>query len=327
MSATIQRSGFLSSVQDLGRKGHRASGVSLGGALDPHALAVANLLVGNETSAAGIECTLGELRISFTGECLVAWTGGAFEVRAGETEIPAGRPAVIRAGESLCLIASPAGGRAWLAIAGGVEVPLVLGSRSTDLRAGFGGWEGRALRDGDVLPVGAPLTEATRIQQTMGDKRIASWGAPMEWVSPKPRHPFLRMVAGADWALLPEKAQRALLEKTFTVAPESDRMGVRFDGAPLLRTNDDDLLSEAVAPGTLQVPPSGQPILLLGDCQTIGGYPKIAHVITVDLPSAAQLRPGDEVRFAEVTLAEAQHLLAERESDLARFRIGLELHL
>ena len=113
----------------------------------------------------------------------------------------------------------------------------------------------------------------------------------------------------------------------FTVTPDSDRMGARLEGPPLHRTDTSDLLSEAVAPGTLQVPPNGQPILLLGDCQTIGGYPKMAHVITVDLPIAAQLWPGDLVRFHEVPLSEAQKLLREREENYARFRVGLSLHM
>jgi antagonist of KipI len=123
-----------------------------------------------------------------------------------------------------------------------------------------------------------------------------------------------------------QEAGRAFLETGFTISAQADRMGVRLEGAELTRKNKRELLSEAVAPGTVQVANDGQPILLLGDCQTIGGYPKIAHVITVDLPIAAQLWPGDAVRFREVSLAEAQNLLREREEDFARFRVGLSLH-
>jgi antagonist of KipI len=136
----------------------------------------------------------------------------------------------------------------------------------------------------------------------------------------------LRIVRGTDWDRFTDDAQRTLVSSVHTVMPDSDRMAARLDGAALDRVDSGDLVSEAVTPGTLQIPPSGKPILLLGDCQTIGGYPKIAHVITVDLPLAAQLWAGDNVRFHQVSLPEAQELLREREEDYARFRVGLSLH-
>jgi antagonist of KipI len=132
-------------------------------------------------------------------------------------------------------------------------------------------------------------------------------------------------VKGTDWDRFTAESKQSLIGSAFTVTPDSDRMGVRLEGPELKRAESKDLLSEAVAPGTLQIPPDGQPILLLGDCQTIGGYPKIAHVITVDLPIAAQLWPGDTVRFQEVSLAQAQTLLGEREKDFALFKAGVAL--
>ena len=146
------------------------------------------------------------------------------------------------------------------------------------------------------------------------------------WSTTASAHAVLRIVHGTDWNRFLPRAHTSLLTRAFTVTGASDRMGVRLDGPPISRMDTSDLLSEAVAPGTLQVPPNGEPILLLGDCQTIGGYPKIAHVITVDLPIAAQLWPGHYVRFHEISLMEAQRLLHEREEDFARFRIGLSLH-
>lgn len=325
MTVTILRAGFLSSVQDLGRTQHRASGVSLGGALDPHALRVANLLVGNVETTAGLEVTLGQARIGFASDWLVAWAGGDFQVRAGVDEIPAGHAALLRGGEVLEMSAPEKGARAWLAIAGGIDVPLVLGSRSTDLRSGFGGLEGRTLRDGDQLSLGAPSATAAKITRRIGQSRCGSWRAPWDWTCTAPLHPFLRIVHGPDWSRFEKTTLEA--HQIFKVTPQSDRMGLRLEGTALALATKREMLSSGVAPGTLQVPPNGQPILLLGDCQTIGGYPKIAHVITVDLPAAAQLRAGDEVRFAEISLAEAQSLLNERTRDLQRFRIGLELHL
>ena len=326
MTLFVRSAGFLTSVQDLGRTGYRQSGIAIGGALDSHALRVANVLVSNEDGRAGLEATLGKLRLRFEDQRVVAWCGGAFTVRIGTEDIPPGHAALVAKDEELVMTAPQAGSRAWLAISGGIDVPPVLGSRSTDLRGNFGGHEGRTLRDGDLLPLGAPSVLPARVTVAFGRRKIADWTAPSAWVTTAQRNRFLRVVRGADWPRFTSEAQISVTGEPFTVTLDSDRMGARLDGAILDRLDPSDLVSEAVAPGALQVPPSGKPILLLGDCQTIGGYPRIAHVITVDLPIAAQLWPGDLVRFHEVSLAEAQELLREREDDFARFRIGLDLH-
>jgi antagonist of KipI len=318
---TVLRAGVLTTVQDLGRTGYRKFGVSLGGALDAFALRVANLLVGNEESAAGLEITLGGLQLRFADERIVAWCGGEFDGRIGSTSVPAGHAALMNAGEELEFNHPKTGCRCWLAISGGIDVPTVLGSRSTDLRASFGGFKGRALRDGDELRLGN-----FRRSQTAATGRISSWSAPEPWSQTASANPILQVVRGLDWARFNALTLQSFASESFAVSPDSDRMGVRFDGPELQRSDDVDLISEAVAPGTIQVPPSGKPILLLGDCQTIGGYPKIAHVITVDLSVAAQLRAGDHVRFYEVSPTDAHRLLLQREREIERFRIGLSLH-
>jgi len=320
MSLIVERAGFLSSVQDLGRTGFRQFGVSLGGALDPFAMRVANLVVGNDERAAGLEITLGGLQLRFNDERIVAWCGGDFEVEIGSQSLPAGHVARLQAGDKVKFRTPQIGCRAWLAIFGGVDVPIVLGSRSTDLRANFGGFDGRALRDGDVIPLGS------RPESPVPVTRISSWTAPHDWVSPARPSPILRFLRGMDWTRFNASTLQRLTSEPFTVSSDSDRMGVRLTGPELSRGDNIDLISEAVVPGTVQVPPSGQPILLLGDCQTIGGYPKIAQVITFDLGIAAQLRAGDHVRFSEVSMADAHRLLMERERELDRFRIGLTLH-
>jgi antagonist of KipI len=326
MKVAVRSAGFLTSVQDVGRTGFRRSGVSLSGALDAHGMRVANVLVGNEENAAGLEVTFGMVRLAFDDERLVAWCGGPFSVRVGDDDLPSGHVRFVGKSEELMLVAPNSGGRAWLAISGGIDVPLVLGSRSTDLRGHFGGYEGRALRDGDVLPLDKERRFTNRrLKSDGGLESAAPWGAPATWASPDRNKAILRIVKGTDWGLFTSEAQQSLVSSAFNVTPDSDRMGVRLEGPDLKRTEASDLRSEAVAPGTLQVPPNGQPILLLGDCQTIGGYPKIAHVITVDLPIAAQLWPGDPVRFHEVSLGEAQTLLREREKDFALFRAGVSL--
>jgi antagonist of KipI len=319
MTAIVQRAGFLTSVQDAGRTGFRQFGVSTSGALDSFALRVANLLVGNDEGAAGLEITLGGLQLRFEDERIVAWCGGEFDVQIESRALPAGHVAHLQSGDELKFGRAQFGCRCWLAISGGIDVPVVLNSRSTDLRANFGGIEGRTVRDGDVLPLrtwpGSPIPATG----------VSSWTAPHDWASPATRHPNLRFIRGVDWNRFNASTLQRLTSEAFTVSADSDRMGVRFDGPELKRENEIDLISEAVAPGTIQVPPSGKPILLLGDCQTIGGYPKIAHVITVDLGVAAQLRAGDGVRFFEVSLQDAHRLLIERERELERFRIGLSL--
>jgi antagonist of KipI len=346
MEMIVTRAGFLTSVQDLGRAGFREFGVSTSGALDSFALRVANLLVGNEDGAAGLEITFGGVQLRFQDERIVAWCGGEFDVQIGSRPLPAGHVARLQAGDELKFGRAQIGCRCWLAISGGIDVAPILGSRSTDLRANFGGLDGRALRHGDILPL-SPRPGSSR--DVGATERISSWTAPHDWVSPAKRNPILRVIRGVDWkrfnpppvaaatygvadaslsavALAKAETRQRFTSEAFTVSPDSDRMGVRFDGPALRRIDEGDLISEAVAPGTIQVPPGGRPILLLGDCQTIGGYPKIAHVITFDLGIAAQLRAGDHVRFSEVSMADAHRLVVERERELDRFRIGLSLH-
>lgn len=330
MTATVQRAGFLTSVQDQGRTGFRQFGVSTSGALDSFALRVANLLVGNDEGAAGLEITLGGLHLRFDDERIVAWCGGEFDVRLGSQALPAGHVAHVQGGDELKFGRAQIGCRCWLAISGGIDVRVVLGSRATDLRTNFGGLEGRALRDGDRLRFGgfrqsSSFAEATAARQTGATEWISSWRGPHDWVSPAKRYPVLRFIRGADWHRFNPLTLQRFTTEAFSVSADSDRMGVRLDGPELKRQDETDLISEAVAPGTIQVPPSGKPILLLGDCQTIGGYPKIAHVITVDLGVAAQLRAGDGVRFSEVSLQDAHRLLVERQRDFSRFRIGVSL--
>ena len=321
MTATVSHAGFLTSVQDLGRTGYRQFGVPLAGALDVFALRVANLLAGNDESAAGLEITFGGLRLQFADERIVAWCGGDFDVQIGSRSLPAGHATRLQAREELKFGRPQIGCRSWLAISGGVDVPIALGSRSTDLRANFGGFGGRALRDGDVLQLGA-----RSVSPIPATERISSWSASKPWSQTAVSTPVLRFVRGAAWDLFNDVTIQRFTSEAFAVSTDSDRMGVRLEGPELRRDNDVDLISEAVAPGTIQVPSNGKPILLLGDCQTIGGYPKIAHVITIDLGIAAQLRASDHVRFSEVSLADAHRLLLERESELKRFRIGLSLH-
>ncbi len=325
MNLIVTRAGFQTTIQDLGRIGFRQFGVSSGGALDLHALRTANLLTGNDERAAGLEFTQGNIRLRFEDQRVLSWCGGDYEVCVASRSIPPGHSALVLAEDELSISGPRQGCRNWLAVSGGIAVPLVLDSRSTDLRANFGGLDGRALRDGDELLLGEQSDFARSLIDLLNERRVSSWSSQAEWSSTAKTKPVLRIVRGCDWDHFNASMHHALTGEAFTVSPDSDRMGVRLDGPELHRNDDVDLVSEAVAPGTVQVPPGGRPILLLGDCHTIGGYPKIAHVITVDLSIAAQLRPGDTVQFQEISSSEAYRLLFEREQELERFRIGLSL--
>jgi antagonist of KipI len=310
MEMTVLSPGLLTTVQDLGRPGHRRQGVASGGAMDAFALQVANLLVGNAADAAALEFALTGPRLKFSGDTLVALCGGGFG------DLPDWRLVRVRAGGEISLEKCREGCRGYLAVAGGLDVPRVLGGCGTDLRGGFGGHEGRALRAGDGLKVKPGALEAHALRP---DAALHHFIAP-EIRPAYSRSPTVRVVRGAEAG----EFSGEFFQYLFTIEAQSDRMGLRLAGPQLeRRTKAGELISSPVAPGAIQVPPDGQPIVLMADAQTLGGYPKIAHVISVDLPLLAQLRPGDTVRFQEVTLAEAHRLRLAREHALAILRAGL----
>lgn len=325
MEMRIIRPGQLTTVQDLGRRGYRAAGVPLSGAMDPLALRIANSLVGNPESAAVLELTLVGPEVEFSADTLIALGG------ADCGGLPAWKPVAVAAGERVVLGECVRGCRGYLAVAGGIDVPLVLGSRSTYARGGFGGFQGRPLQEGDVLKIAdasvgaavrtenASRTEPAPQSAAHGDLQVTTWRIDPRVLPAYGPAATVRVVPGAQAG----EFGRALFEAEFRVSPQSDRMGLRLTGRNLERSSAEELLSSAVMPGTVQVPRGGQPIVLMADAQTIGGYPQAAHVIGVDLPVLAQLRTGDTVRFVEVTLEEAHRLALVRDRALAMLREGL----
>lgn len=309
MEITVLRAGQASSIQDLGRTGRRDAGVPLSGVMDSTALRVANLLVGNSERAAGIEFAYTGPELEFSADTLIALGG----CRCDGT--PSWQPITVRAGQRIRFGACVEGVYGCIAVAGGVDVPEVLGSRSTYLRGGFGGHEGRLLRDGDKLRVQDP---SESFLASVGD---AHWRIDPRILPAYSRTPRVRVTPGAQAS----EFSRVFFESDYVVSPQSDRMGLRLSGGKLRRHGGDDLLSMAVAPGTIQIPPDGEPLLLMADAQTIGGYPQVAHVIAVDLPLVAQVRPGDAIRFVETGLDEAHRLWHAREHALALLRQGLAL--
>lgn len=292
----VLRAGLCDLVMDLGRPGWGALGVPVGGAADPGALAAANRLVGNAEDAAALEITLAGPTLRFPVGAVVAITGARFGARRGSgAPVAWDETLVMQPGETLALEAADEGCRCWLGVEGGIMVPPVMGSRSTFLPAGFGGYAGRALRRGDVLALGGERRPLRRLRA----RRPA-----VDKESP------LRLVAGPQVVRFDDRGLAAMFGGTYRAAPTSDRRGVRLNG-PAVTNGGSELPSQGVLPGAVQVPPDGRPIVLGWDGPVTGGYPVLATVITADLGRLAQLRPGDAVRFTTVDVGVARALATD----------------
>ena len=320
----IRKPGVLASVQDLGRHGHRQLGICPGGALDVLALTLANRLVGNADGAAGLELTMGGCELQFEADTRIALTGDDFSASLDGVPLWPCWSVPVVAGQTLRLAGANAPGvkkvglRSWLAVAGGIDAPQILGSRSTDLKAGFGGHEGRALRKGDRLPTGAsPLNAAQRERRAFG-LRGPDWG-PNE----DDGAIALRVLPGPEFELFTLAAREQLWGERWRITPQSNRMGSRLAGAELKRKRGGDMLSSGVIPGTIQVPPSGQPIILMGDAQTTGGYPRIGVVIRADLWKLAQAPLNGRLRLVQVDQPQALAAWADQQRYLSQVAQGL----
>ncbi len=300
--------GLLTTVQDLGRTGLLRFGVTGGGALDQASLVLGNRLVGNPPDAAGLELTLLGPRLRFTAPGVVALTGSDVGGTLNGRPMPRWQPVRVAAGDELAFVPGQAraggGARAYLCVAGGIDVEPVMGGRGTDLFGRFGGVEGRALKAGDRLPVGEPSAGLGQLKR----RRLVL--PPPERGAGAP----LRVVLGPQQDRFTEAAVETLLSEPYKVSNNADRMGLRLTGPVLEHTRGADMISEGIHLGSIQVPGDGLPIALTRARQTVGGYPKIATIIGADLDALGQLRPGDEVRFEAVDVATARaETLAYRE--------------
>jgi len=294
--------GTLTTVQDLGRAGWLAVGIPPAGPVDRGALIVANRLAGNPDGAAGLECTLIGPRLEFADERVVAVTGAAMPATLNGAEVERWRTLRVRAGDVLRLGPARAGTRAYVAVSGGIATPPALGSRATYLRGRLGGLEGRALRKGDRLPLGAapaipdgpPAVRRERIPDYSGE-------------------PEMRVILGPQDDRFTAAGVAAFLEGAYEMLPQSDRMGARFRGPRIEHTRGHDIISDGIPLGGVQVVGDGQPIVLLVDRQSTGGYTKIATVCSFDVGRVAQMKPGQRLRFRRITVADAHaELLAHR---------------
>jgi biotin-dependent carboxylase-like uncharacterized protein len=300
--------GFLTTVQDLGRYGYQRFGVPTSGALDRWSLRAANRLVGNADGAAGLELTLAGPRLAFLVPATIALTGADLGARLDGLPVPRWESVTVRAGAALTFTGPQEGVRAYLAVAGGLDVPVVLGSRSTYVRSKLGGYQGRPLKAGDILCAGAehPVLQGGR--RVLPPDARPTYGGDHR----------VRVILGPQDDRFTEAGIRVFLSSRYTVTAHSDRMGSRLTGPVIEHTRGPDLVSDGTPAGAVQVAGDGVPIVLLADRGTAGGYTKIATVISADLPEFAQAAPGDTVRFEAVPVTSAHALLREAEERLAR---------
>lgn len=331
MSIQVIRPGLFVTVQDLGRHGFQKYGVVAGGVMDKGAARAANLLVGNEGHEAVLEITLTGTVLVLEKDMLLAICGARMFVTADGSELPLWRPALVRAGTIVRFGACESGCRSYLAVAGGLDVPEVMGSKSTYLRGAIGGYQGRALKAGDVLTAKAPGLLSERLKHALsrgweGSFAVPLWHASHFAIADNLADPIIRAMPGTHYELFTPESRTSLFRQTFQITAQSDRMGYRLEGAQkLMLAAPIDLLSEAVANGTVQVPSDGNPIVLLADRQTTGGYPRIAQVATVDIPVFAQLKPGERFRFEWITQQEAEELYLDSERDMRMLKAAIAL--
>ncbi|WP_433940379.1 biotin-dependent carboxyltransferase family protein [Paenibacillus lautus] len=321
MSLTVIKPGLLATLQDSGRRGYGRYGIITAGAMDGYAYRLANRLVSNEGEHAVLEITWSGLAVEFHDDHWIAITGGDLSPLIDGVKVPMWRPVLVKAGRVLSFQQPAAGCRAYMSVSGGFDVPPVMGSLSTYLRAGIGGYEGRALKQGDTLhahPSRLPVDSSERNLHVddYGGFLTAKWSVSSSGYDFTGQDAVVRVLNGRQFDAFDDDSKQALFRERFTVTPQSDRMGYRLTGSPLTLRQAKEYISEPVALGTVQVPSDGQPIILMADRQTLGGYPKIAQVASVDIPLIAQLPPGGSIRFAEISLAEAERLYAARAREL-----------
>ncbi|MFJ8455288.1 5-oxoprolinase subunit C family protein [Bacillus paramycoides] len=319
MDVEVLHAGMFTTVQDLGRYHYQQYGVPVGGAMDKSALRMINMLVGNEENEAGLEITIMGPKLLIKKTTLLAIGGANMEPLLNGERIPLWRPVLAEEGSMLCFGKAKSGCRAYVTFAGGIDIDRTMGSKSTYIRAAIGGMEGRMLKKGDYFQIGTRPEVASRfIQNLQEEKRIKTKWAICNKALPKyKKHPTLRVITDFEYDQFTEESTKSFFTKEYKVSNYADRMGYRLDGEVLNRVEEIEILSSPVTFGTIQVPNGGQPIILMADRQTTGGYPRIGNVISVDLPLLAQLKPGDYVTFEKISMEEAEQLYIKQEENMS----------
>ncbi|MES5955617.1 biotin-dependent carboxyltransferase family protein [Bacillus fungorum] len=318
MDVEVLHAGMFTTVQDLGRSHYQQYGVPVGGAMDQSALRMINMLVGNEENEAGLEMTIMGPKLLIKKTTLLAIGGSDMEPLLNGKRIPLWRPILAEEGSMLCFGKVKSGCRTYVTFAGGIHIDRTMGSKSTYIRAAIGGIEGRMLKKGDYFQLGEQSKMASRfIEDLQKGEHIKTKWAISSSVRPKyKKNPKLRVITDFEYDQFKEESKKAFFTKEYKVSNYADRMGYRVEGEDLNRIEEKEILSSPVTFGTIQVPNGGQPIILMADRQTTGGYPRIGNIISVDLPLLAQLKPGDYVSFETITLEEAEQLYIEQEINM-----------
>lgn len=307
MSIVITKPGLLTTVQDLGRTHYGKYGVIVSGVMDSFSHRAANWLVGNTDQDATLEITWSGFAAYFEADHWIAITGGNLTPQLDGIDVPMWRSVFVRSGSTLTFNKPVIGCRSYIAISGGIAVREVMGSYSTYIRAGIGGYQGRALRAGDEIRVKQGwFTKRPDRMDEQAPFFSLQWSIPKAQIPSYHNHPIVRVIRGNQFDDFNEISQKALFKERFIVTPQSDRMGYRISGTPLTLNSPKEYISEAVTMGTIQVPADGQPIILMADRQTHGGYPKIAQTASIDIPVVAQIPPGGSIRFCEISQREAE---------------------
>ncbi|MBD3747859.1 MAG: biotin-dependent carboxyltransferase family protein [Sphingobacteriales bacterium] len=326
MGLKIIKPGLLSTIQDAGRTAYLDQAVAISGAMDQFSFSLANLLVGNDENEAVIEFTFGGIEILAQSDLLIAFVGAQEFITINEMSVPSHRPVFVPAQSTLKISHQNQGKFSYLAIAGGLDIPLVLESRSTFLTANFGGFKGRALQKGDELTTQESLSETSKnlLKKLKGTQvNFTNWSIPTHQFSAQTQ--FIRIIKGPELEWFDNLAIADFVSEPYQIT-DGNRMGVHLSGKLVQRKKShlQELLSTAVVPGTIQVSGNGALILLMADCQTTGGYPRIGKVIEVDLPKCAQLKTGDQLQFEFISLKEAEKLYLERSKDLQKLKASVQ---
>jgi biotin-dependent carboxylase uncharacterized domain len=330
VSISVLNPGLQSTIQDLGRHGYQKYGVIVSGAMDSYAMRLANIAVGNNENEGVLEITMIGPSLELEMGTLISITGGNISPTINGKKIPMGRPVYIKEDCVLNFGACLAGCRSYLAIAGGFDVPKVMESKSTYLRAQFGGFNGRALKKGDILNIGAKSVAAIKIIKKLqeinqkGEFVATSWYVG-DSTAENTNSTIIRVFKDRQFDNISDVSINKFFNSEFNVDNKSDRMGYRLCGEKIELKERLEMISEEVSIGTIQIPPDGNPIILLADRQTTGGYPKLAHVASVDIQKIVQLKPNSKIKFKQITLKEAERLYFERERYIDELKKAIRL--